>query len=187
MSKRATTETPILDVLAERWSPRSFDEAATLTRADLAAAFEAARWAPSGNNLQPWSFVVGFRGDDTFAAIAETLSGFNANWAPHASALIVTITDTSTPSGRANPWARYDLGQAVAHFSIQAQADGLVIHQMGGFDIEALTEKLGINEPREIVTVLAIGRIGSPDALPEELAAREAAPRERKLVSDFVC
>lgn len=186
MSKRATTDSPILDVLAERWSPRSFDLNATLTRADLASAFEAARWAPSGNNLQPWSFVVGFRGDDTFTAIAETLAGFNASWAPHASALIVTITDVSTPSGRPNPWARYDLGQAVAHFSVQAHADGLMVHQMGGFDIEALTEKLGINEPREIVTVLAVGRVGSPDALPEELAAREVAPRERKAVANFV-
>lgn len=186
MTKRATTSFPILDVLAERWSPRSFDQSATLTMADLGPAFEAARWAPSGNNLQPWSFIVGFRGDETHAKIAAALAGFNASWAPHASALVVTVTDTISPSGRPNPWARYDLGQAAAYFSIQAQANGLHTHQMGGVDIEALSESLGVNEPQEIVTIIAVGKVGSPDALPEELAARENAPRQRKEVSEFV-
>ncbi|MEN9741033.1 MAG: hypothetical protein RLZ72_1299 [Actinomycetota bacterium] len=186
MTKRATTDFPILDVLAERWSPRGFDTEATLTMSDLNPAFEAARWAPSANNLQPWSFIVGFRGDETFEKIAAALSGFNASWAPHASALIVTVTDTLTASGRPSPWARYDLGQAVAHFSVQAQANGIYLHQMGGFDIEALTEALGVDEPQEIVTVIAAGTQADPSTLPAELAEREAAPRERKAVSDFV-
>jgi nitroreductase len=186
MTHRAPTTFPILDVLAERWSPRAFDQNATLTMADLSPAFEAARWAPSANNLQPWSFVVGFRGDETFEKIAATLSGFNSAWAPNASALIVTVTHTLTASGRLNAFARYDLGQAVAHFSVQAQANGISLHQMGGFDIDALTTALGVNEPLEIVTVIAAGTPVDPATLSEEIAERENAPRERKDVSEFV-
>lgn len=186
MTHRAETAFPILDVLAERWSPRAFDEATVLTMADLGPAFEAARWAPSANNLQPWSFVVGFRGDETFNAIAATLSGFNASWAPHASALIATVTHTLTASGRQNAFARYDLGQAVAHLSIQAQANGLSVHQMGGFDVDALTNALGVAEPLEIVTVIAVGVPADPATLSGELAERESTPRERKPATDFV-
>lgn len=186
MTHRADTSFPILDVLAERWSPRAFDEQKTLTMADLGPAFEAARWSPSANNLQPWSFIVGFKGDETFDMIAATLSGFNAAWAPTASALVVTVTHTLTASGRANQYARYDLGQAVAHFSTQAQANGLSVHQMGGFDVEALTVALGVNEPLEIVTVIAVGVPADPATLTGELAERESAPRERKPVTEFV-
>lgn len=186
MTRRAPTNFPILDVLAERWSPRAFDQDATLTMADLSPAFEAARWAPSANNLQPWSFIVGFRGDETFEKIAATLSGFNASWAPHASALIVTATHTLTASGRQNAFARYDLGQAVAHLSVQAQADGISLHQMGGFDIEAITEALGVHEPLEVVTVIAAGIAADPATVSDEVAEREFAPRERKDASEFV-
>ena len=186
MNKRATTTFPILDVLAERWSPRGFDHNATLTLADLGPAFEAARWAPSANNLQPWSFVVGFRGDETFDKIAATLSGFNASWAPHASALIVALTNTVTASGRPNVYARYDLGQSVAHFSAQAQADGILLHQMGGFDGDALTAALGVEEPFEVVSVIAAGSLADPSTLSDELAERENTPRERKEISEFV-
>ena len=131
MSKRAVTEFPIEDVLANRWSPRSFDPGAVLTPADLGPAFEAARWAPSANNLQPWQFIVGYRGDDTFTTIANNLSGFNQSWAPDAGAFVLTLTNTMTASGRPNQFARYDLGQSVAHFTIQAAANGLSTHQMG--------------------------------------------------------
>lgn len=186
MEKRENTEQPILEVLGKRWSPRAFDSQAILTAADLAPAFEAARWAPSGNNLQPWSFIVGYRGDQTFNKISENLSGFNQSWTPNASALIVAITDTSTPSGRQNPWARYDLGQAVAHFTIQATADGLATHQVGGIDIEMLTSELGVHEPLEIVTVIVVGKIGDPNTLPEERKATELAPRQRKPLAEIV-
>ena len=186
MNKRAVTAHPIHDVLANRWSPRSFDPSATLTPADLAPAFEAARWAPSANNLQPWQFIVGYRGDDTFAKIVEDLSGFNASWAPDASALVVAITNTVTASGRDNVYARYDLGQAVAHFSIQLTADGHFAHQMGGFDIEALTVALDVSEPWEIVSLIAVGALGDPNRLPEERRETETGPRERKPLSEVV-
>lgn len=186
MEKRENTEYPILDVLGKRWSPRAFDPLAVVTAADLAPAFEAARWAPSGNNLQPWSFIVGYRGDEKFNKILENLSGFNQVWTPNASALVVAITNTGTPSGRPNPWARYDLGQAVAHFTIQATAEGLATHQLGGIDIEALTAELGVNEPWEIVTVIVVGKIGDPETLPAERKETELAPRQRKPLSEIV-
>lgn len=186
MTNPAETQYPILDVLANRRSPRAYDADATVSMTDLGPAFEAARWAPSANNLQPWSFIVGYRGDDVHAKISETLSGFNADWAPTAGALVVGITNTVTASGRQNAYARYDLGQAVAHFSVQAQANGLFVHQMGGFDIDALTVALGVNEPQEVVVVFSVGKAGSADSLPEPLKEREEAPRERKPLSEVV-
>ena len=89
MSRAAETSAPIHPVLAERWSPRSFDPTKSLTMADLTPAFEAARWAPSANNAQEWRFLVGFRGDATFAALTERLSGWNASWAPTAGAIVI--------------------------------------------------------------------------------------------------
>lgn len=186
MDKRATTEYPINEILSTRWSPRAFDQTAVLTAADLGPAFEAARWAPSANNMQPWRYIVAYRGDETFTAIVDDLSGFNQNWVPSASALVVSLTNTSTPSGRPNPWARYDIGQSVAHFTIQANASGLAAHQLGGFDVEALTTALDVSEPWEIVSLIAVGKIGDPNQLPEDRRASEIGPRERKPLSEVV-
>ena len=186
MSKRAVTEFPINETLASRWSPRSFDPTAVLTPADLGPSFEAARWAPSANNLQPWQFIVGYRGDEVFTTIVNDLSGFNQSWAPDAGALVVAITHTLTASGRANAYARYDLGQAVAHFTIQATSDGLMTHQMGGFDIDALTLALDVHEPWEIVSLIAVGSLGDPSRLPEERQPAEVGPRERKPLAEVV-
>lgn len=186
MTKRASTSVPVLDIIADRWSPRSFDTEFEVTAADLAAPFEAARWAPSANNRQPWSFVVGYRGDDTFAAILDVLKGYNPTWAPTASALILASANTTGSNDTVNPWAQYDLGQSVAYFSLQAKADGLFVHQIGGFDADAAAERFGIESPWVPLTVIAVGKPGDPVALPEELAVREIAPRERKAVAEFV-
>lgn len=186
MSKKAVTQFPVLDAIAERWSPRAFDPTAVLTPADLGPAFEAARWSPSANNLQPWTYIVGYRGDETFEAIANDLSGFNQAWAPNASALVVAVTNTTSASGRPNPFARYDLGQSVAAFTIQAAANGIVTHQMGGFDIEALTIALSVDEPWEIVSLIAVGKTGNPESLPEDRQASEVSPRERKPLAEVV-
>lgn len=186
MTKRASNAFPILDIVAERWSPRSFDTDFEVTAADLASSFEAARWAPSANNRQPWSFVVGYRGDDTFASILECLKGYNPSWAPSASALIVASANTAGDPGTVNPWAQYDLGQSVAYFSLQATSEGLFVHQIGGFNVDAVAERFGIESPWVPVTIVAVGKPGDPSVLSEELAVREVAPRERKDVSQFV-
>jgi nitroreductase len=186
MSRNAHTSTPINPVLAARWSPRSFDTTATLTPADLTPAFEAARWAPSANNSQPWRFIVGFRGDDTFNAILPTLAGWNSAWMPNASAIVVGVTQTAGADGTPNPYAIYDLGQAVAHFSVQAQTDGLYVHQVAGTDTAALKEIFNLPAGFEAFLTIAVGKLAPADLLPEALAERENAPRVRHELTEIV-
>jgi nitroreductase len=186
MSRNAHTSTPINPVLAARWSPRSFDTTATLTPADLTPAFEAARWSPSANNSQPWRFIVGFRGDDTFNAILPTLAGWNSAWMPNASAIVVGVTQTAGADGTPNPYAIYDLGQAVAHFSVQAQTDGLYVHQVAGTDTAALKEIFNLPAGFEAFLTIAVGKLAPADLLPEALAERENAPRVRHELAEIV-
>ena len=186
MSRLATTITPISEIHATRWSPRSFDANAQLTREAVTASLEAARWAPSANNVQPWRFVVGFRGDDTFATIAANLMSFNAAWAPQSSALVVNIAHTTDAEGKENAYALYDLGQAVAHFTLQASHDGLFTHQMGGINRDELAAAFNVPAGFSVISVTAVGALGAPDALPEPLAAREVAPRTRIDLDEIV-
>ena len=185
MSRAAETSAPIHPVLAERWSPRSFDASRSLTMADLTPAFEAARWAPSANNAQEWRFLVGFRGDATFAALTERLSGWNASWAPTAGAIVIGMYEED-PENRASEYASYDLGQAMAHFSVQAHADGLYVHQAAGFDREAVTEYFNVPATWRVFVAAAVGHLGAPELLNETLLARETAPRVRRPLGDTV-
>jgi nitroreductase len=184
--RTAETSTPINSVLAERWSPRSFDASEPLDEQKLTAALEAARWAPSAANSQPSRFIVARRGSAAFDTIVANLQGRNGMWAPSAAALIVGVTEVTDVDGNARPWAKYDLGQALAHFSVQAHHDGLHVHQMGGFDASALRAAFDIDDRFEAVSVAAIGVLAAPEALPELLREREVAPRERKPLSELV-
>lgn len=186
MSRTAHTSTPINPVLAARWSPRSFDTTATLTPADLTPAFEAARWSPSANNSQPWRYIVGFRGDETFNKIVPTLAGWNSAWMPNASAIVVAIAQTAGADGTPNHYAIYDLGQSVAHFSVQAQTDGLYVHQVAGTDVEALKEAFNLPAGYEAFVAIAVGKLAPADELPEALAEREKAPRVRHELAEIV-
>jgi nitroreductase len=186
MSRAAETSTPILPTLANRWSPRSYDVTKTLSKADLAASFEAARWAPSANNTQEWRYIVGFRGDATFDAIAATLAGWNSAWAPNAGALVVGAVESTNNDGQANPYALYDLGQSVAHFSVQAHADGLFVHQVAGTDVEALKKAFNLPAGWDAVVAFTVGHLADADALPEPLAEREKAPRTRRPLDETV-
>lgn len=180
LTRTADTDAPVLDVLAERWSPRAFAADDTIDRDKLASALEAARWAPSANNSQPWRFVVAERGTAEHARIHDALMGFNQAWAGDAAVLIVAIAETADAEGKDLPWAVYDLGQAVAHLSVQAHHDGLHVHQLGGFDRAAIREGFGIEPRFEPVTVIALGALGDASALPEPLREREVAPRVRR-------
>jgi len=185
-AKTAQTSTPINDVLAERWSPRSYDASAPLDEQKLTAALEAARWAPSAANSQPSRFVVARRGSGAFDTIVANLKGFNSVWATSAGALVVGVAEVTDVDGKPRPWAKYDLGQALAHLSIQAHHDGLHVHQMGGFDAAALSEAFNIDARFEAVSVAAIGVLASPDALPDALREREVAPRSRMPLSELI-
>ncbi|HYP72991.1 MAG TPA: nitroreductase family protein [Microbacterium sp.] len=179
----ATTDAPILDVLAERWSTRIFDATAPIDDAALASALEAARWAPSASNTQPWRFVVARRGTAAHATIVGALMGFNQSWAADAGALVVFAAAASI-DGKPLPWAAYDTGQAAAHFTVQAHASGLHTHQMGGFDRDAIGEAFGFGDDLAPVTVMAVGALGDIDAAPEALRERELAPRTRRPIAD---
>ncbi len=179
----ADTDAPILDVLAERWSTRIFDPATPIDEDALASALEAARWAPSANNTQPWRFVVARRGSAAHAQIVDALMGFNQSWATDAAALVV-FASSAALDGKPLPWAAYDTGQAAAHFTVQAHASGLHTHQMGGFDREAIAAAFGFGEDIVAVTVMAVGALGDIDAAPEALRERELAPRVRRPIAE---
>jgi nitroreductase len=186
MRKTASTTVPVHPLLAERWSPRGFDRAHEIGDEALAALLEAARWAPSAQNSQPWRFLVTRRGDPAHDRLFAALAPGNQAWAGAASALVLVAARTSGDDGRPQPWALYDTGQAVAALVTQAQADGLSVHQMGGFDTDAVRAGLGLGEILTPVVVLAVGRHDSEAGLPEPLAAREAAPRTRHPLGDLL-
>ena len=185
-SRNADTEAPLITPLVERWSPRAYDPAAEVDPAFFRTILEAARWAPSANNVQPWRFIVARRGTDAFATVHDAMLGFNQVWADSAAVLIVNIAETIDAEGKARPWARYDLGQAVAHLTVQAQHEGLHTHQMGGFDAAKLHAAFGLDASLEVVSITAIGVLGDVDTLPDPLREREVAPRLRKPLGELV-
>jgi nitroreductase len=186
LSRTSDTSQPLVPLLDERWSPRSYDETAEITEAQLDAVLEAARWAPSASNTQPRRFVAGRRGTETFRKIDEQLMGFNKTWAFRASALVVAIAETETAEGDARPWASYDLGQSVAALAVQAHAEGLHVHQMAGIEVDGLRAAFDLPERYLPVTVTAIGTVASPDQLDEKTAARETAERTRLPLDEVV-
>lgn len=182
--RSAHTEVALHPLLAGRWSPRGFDQEHVLSDGDLSTVLEAARWAPSAANSQPWRFLVGRRGDATFAKIVDLLAPGNVPWAQHASALIVAVADTA--QGSTAPWALYDTGQAVAHLSVQAEELGLSVHQMGGFDAAGVQAGFALAAELKPIAVVALGQLDPEAALPDPYFERERAPRERRPVSELL-
>ncbi len=186
--KRASTTYPIVDLLANRWSPRAFADRAVPSDV-LGSLFEAARWAPSSRNLQPWHFVIAerHRDPDGFARILSTLVGANKSWGKRASVLLIAVTEPRPENVKGgNTYAFYDVGQAMAHLSIQAMSCGLYIHQMGGFRRDMAQELLEIPDRYEPVVSAAIGYLADPSILSETMRERELAPRDRNPLSEQV-
>ena len=184
--KTASTTVPVHPLIAERWSPRGFDRAHELGDDSLTALLEAARWAPSAQNSQPWRFLVTRRGDEAHARLFTALAPGNQAWAGAASALVLVAAPTVGDDGSPQPWALYDTGQAVAALVTQAQADGLAVHQLGGFDTDGVRAEFDLGDAVTPVVVIAIGRRDDFADLPEPLAARESAPRARRPISDLL-
>jgi nitroreductase len=182
MTSRKTAETsvPVHPLLAQRWSTRGLDASHELDQRAMGALLEAARWAPSANNSQPWRFLVTHRGEQSFARLLDILAPGNRSWAQAASALVLVAAQTVDDTGRPRPWALFDTGQALATLSVQAEAEVLSVHQMGGCDVDAARREFDLEARLSPLVVLAVGR-RDPDAeLPEPLAARERAPRSRE-------
>lgn len=184
LDRTAPTDAPILDVLAERWSTRVFDAETPIDEEALRSALEAARWTPTGMNHQPWRMILARRGGEAHAKVVSALMGFNQAWAPAAGALLVVLAENETAEGDARPWALYDAGQAAAHLTVQAHAEGLATHQMGGFVADDLRAAFDIDPRFTPVTVIAVGALGDIDAAEEGLRQRELAPRERRTVAE---
>ena len=177
----------VLPVFHERWSSRAFADR-DVSAVDLKKVFEAARWAASSNNEQPWRFIVGTRNSETHKKLAETLMGFNQGWAASAPVLILGVASTQfAANGRTNTYALYDLGAASSYLTLQAAALGMTSHQMGGFDHKAARKALEIPEDYAFGALIALGYQGEPAALGnEQLMQREFAPRARKPLSELV-
>ena len=178
---------PILEVIEKRRSLRAYSPQ-SLSIEQIETLFEAARWAPSSVNEQPWMFVFATQDQtDLWERIFDSLSEGNKTWATNAPLLIVSMARTSfSRNGLPNPTASYDLGGANAFLSLQATAMGLNVHQMGGYDRDILRRNLNIPDNFELGVVMAVGFSGSPETLPDNLRIRELAPRSRKLRSAFV-
>jgi nitroreductase len=185
--EKGNCEYPVLALLAERRSLLAF--ASTPVESEtLASLMEAARWAPSSMNEQPWSFLVATKAnkpdlDRMLACLIE----FNVQWAQHAPVLLLsTARLTFESTGELNRHAFHDVGQAIANLTFQAMVSGLVVHQIAGFDIEKARREFSIPQDHEPVTVAAIGYPGSSASLPEKLRKRDASPRRRKPLASFV-
>ena len=173
-------------LLRDRCSPRVFDPEHVLAPGDLHLLLEAARWAPSAGNSQPWSFLVGLRGDATHAEICRHLSRGNSGWVPRASAVLISVcriaTDPDDDAPDFSDFAQYDVGQAVAHLSVEAAALGLSVHQFAGFDHDGVAAAFDVPPHWKVTTGVAIGRRGDPSTtdIPER------TPSDRKPLSEFV-
>jgi nitroreductase len=187
MLKPAPTNFPVHDLIRNRWSPRAFSEKPVEDEV-LASLFEAARWAPSSNNEQPWAYLVATKDDtENFAKKLSVLVDFNAGWAKGAPVLILAVSELNFhANGKPNRNAFYDTGAATALLSVEATARGLVVHQMAGFDAVKAKHVFEIPEGWEPIAAIALGYPGDPQSLPQGLRDREVAPRTRKPLTEFV-
>ena len=180
---RAETAVEIHDLIAERRSPRSLDGAAEISKEDLLGILEAARWAPSANNLQPWRLIAGKRDDSNFNFLLECLVPFNQSWSKRAAALIAIAGTPTQEDGKEIPTIMYDCGLAAAQLTIEAHHRGYVVHQMAGFDHEKVATLFDGATP---IVIMAIGKQAPADQLEGPAYDREIAPRTRKPLSEIV-
>ena len=183
---KAETSVHVHEIIASRRSPRSFNESATINNEDLTAILEAARWAASAFNGQPWRFFVGKRGDEVFGQILSSLGDFNKSWAKNSSALILVAGKTTRQDGSIHADYQYDCGLAVAQLVIETHHRGLIAHQMTGFDKAVAQDVLSIAPELIPFVVVAIGTQDVPEKLAGPLLEREMAKRERLPLSEIV-
>ncbi len=187
MDKQAQNNYPIHEVIRKRWSPRAFDKK-TLDEKKIMTLFEAARWAASSFNEQPWRFIYAIKQDkDEYEKLFGVLNSFNREWAKSAPMLILTVAKMNfTKTGAHNKHSYHDIGLAIGNLTAQATAMDLYLHQMAGFDYQKVLETFEIPAGFEPVTVIALGYKGNPDILPDDLAENEKAKRTRKPLDEIV-
>ncbi|MCH6585395.1 MAG: nitroreductase family protein [Proteobacteria bacterium] len=185
--KKTSTDYPIHELLAERWSPYAFDDR-PVPEADLRSLFEAARWAPSSYNEQPWRYIVCTKDDpEQFQRLLSCLVDGNQIWAKAAPVLALGVVSLRfARNAKDNRAAVHDLGLAAGNLLLEATTRGLFVHQMIGILPDKAREIYGIPEGFEAWTALAIGYKGDPMSLPDQLRERDLAPRQRKPLREFV-
>jgi nitroreductase len=187
MKKPVDSSVPLHPLINERWSPRSFDNSCMISDEDFTAILEAGRWAPSAFNAQPWRFVVAKRGNENFERMAKTFSGFNAKWAPTASAFILVAALKTKADGAVNSTAEYDCGQAAAFMTFEATHRGFAIHQIEGFDKDQVKKDFALAENLAPMAILIIGKQAPVESLTDAtLVEREKAPRVRLPLSEII-
>ncbi len=186
MEKQADTQYPIHDLLRRRWSPRAFDDR-PIEPEKLRSLFEAARWAPSSNNGQPWRFLVATKEQKTeYDRLFNCLVEGNQQWAHRAPVLLLSVAKLQFEDGSLNRHALHDTGMAVENLSLQATVLGLVAHQMAGFRIDQARTDCQIPDGYELVAIMAVGYPGDLVLLSDRFRARETQPRVRKPLTEFV-
>lgn len=184
--KHAPDGAGVEHLIRRRWSPRAFADK-EVSADDLKKLFEAARWAASSFNEQPWRFLVGRRGDETYKKIFGALVEFNQSWAKSAPVLVLSVAKkTFSASGQPNRYGLHDTGAATTLLSLQATANGLHTHSMAGFDAEQARASFAIPSDYDIGAVTALGYFGDPESLPDQMQKTEVAPRQRKPLEEFV-
>lgn len=185
--KAAQTQQPVHELLGKRWSPRAFSSR-DVPEEQIISLLEAARWAPSSYNEQPWRFIVARKSDSAnYAKLLGSLMELNQLWARSAPVLLLTLAKkTFTHNGAPNFYALHDAGIALGHLAIQATALGLSLHIMGGFDHAVARAAFEIPEDYELGAAVALGYAGDPNSLPERFQQAESAPRSRMPLADLV-
>lgn len=184
--KHAPGVAGMLEPILHRWSPRAYADK-PVPAEDLKRGFEAARWAASSFNEQPWRFIVGRRGDATFQKILDALVPGNQAWAKNVPVLILSVARKHfAHNGQINRHSWHDTGAAMANFAVQITALGLHSHSMAGFDHEKAKAAFDIPDDVETVAVTAVGYQGDPDSLPEGPRKSEVAPRQRRELKEIV-
>lgn len=188
MEKPADTKHPVLDVIKRRWSPRAFSDRPVEPQ-KLKRLFEAARWAASSFNEQPWRFIIATRDQpEAFEKVLACLAEGNQAWAKHAPLLGLTLSKkTFSRNGKPNRVHIHDIGLAMGNLSLQAMAMDLFVHQMAGVELEKVVETFAVPDDFEPVAGFAVGYAGDPGQLPESwMREAEQAPRARKDFAEFV-
>lgn len=183
---KASTHQPILDLFKNRWSARSFSDK-SISKESIHTILEAATWAASASNEQPWLYQYAIKGSMGFDVIFDCLLPGNQPWNKQAAAFIVAIArTTASASGKPNPYAEHDLGMANAHILLQAASMDIITHPMAGFDKAKITDALKLSDTENVICVIALGYLDAPEKLEEPFRSREIAPRTRKGLDEVV-
>ena len=187
LMKDAVTNVPIYELLARRWSPRAFDPTRPVSREQLKVLLEAGRWAPSCNGDEPWRYLIWDKGRDPagWQKAFDCLNENNKKWVKNVPLLMLSCAgSTFEATGKPNRWTQHDTGAASVSMALQAAAMGLIVHQMGGWDVDKARAAFAIPAEYTPMAMIAVGYQTGPEILDDETKAKEMRPRARKPIAE---